>query len=108
MVATALPTASTIPNLPANTTTNIPTRCFAENYIVANPQLSAATYTANLGKSNYHSMQAQITARPIQGITIQTTYTLSKLLGLVNGTFSYTDPSEPGRGLHLSLSERHA
>jgi hypothetical protein len=35
------------PALPANTTTNIPTRCFAENYIVANPQLSAATYTAN-------------------------------------------------------------
>jgi hypothetical protein len=80
------------PSLPANTTTNIPTRCFAENYIVANPQLSAATYTANLGKSNYHSMQAQLTARPIQGITFQTTYTFSKLLGLVNGTFSYTDP----------------
>jgi hypothetical protein len=78
------------PNLPANATTNIPTRCFAENYIVANPQLSAATYTANLGKSNYHSMQAQVTARPIQGITFTTTYTLSKLLGLVNG--GYTDP----------------
>jgi hypothetical protein len=78
------------PNAPANTTTNIPTRCFAENYIVANPQLSAATYTANLGTSNYHSMQAQLTARPIQGISIQATYTFSKLLGLVNG--GYTDP----------------
>ena len=70
--------------------TSIPTRCFPENYIVANPQLSAATYTTNLGTSNYHSMQAQMTARPIQGISFQTTYTFSKLLGLVNG--GYTDP----------------
>jgi len=81
------------PALPASAT-NIPTRCFAENYIVANPQLSTATYTANLGTSNYHSMQAQLTARPIQGISFQTTYTLSKLLGLVSPGpgASYTDP----------------
>ena len=79
------------PALPASAT-NIPTRCFADNYIVANPQLSTATYTANLGTSNYHSMQAQMTFRPIQGVSFTSTYTLSKLLGLVNGTFSYTDP----------------
>jgi hypothetical protein len=79
------------PALPASST-NIPTRCFPENYIVANPQLSTASYLSNLGKSNYHSMQAQFTLRPTMGISVQTTYTWAKTLGLVPGGF--TDPSD--------------
>ena len=61
--------------------TNIPTRCFPENYIVANPQLGAATYNSNLGSSNYHSLQVQFTMRPVQGISFQTTYGWAKTLG---------------------------
>ena len=38
-------------------TGNIPTRCFPENYLIANPQLNNATYNANLGRNNFHSLQ---------------------------------------------------
>jgi hypothetical protein len=70
--------------------TNIPTRCFPENYIVANPQLGTATYTSNLGSSNYHGLQTQFNLRPVQGISFQTTYSWTKTLGLVPQ--GYTDP----------------
>jgi hypothetical protein len=70
--------------------TNIPTRCFPENYIVANPQLSTATYISNLGSSNYHSLQVQFSMRPVQGISFQTTYGWAKTLGLIPQ--GYTDP----------------
>jgi hypothetical protein len=78
------------PALPANTTTNIPTRCFAEDYIVANPQLSTATYMANLAQSTYHSLQAQVSMRPIQGVSFQATYTKAKNLVYVPG--AWNDP----------------
>ncbi len=70
--------------------TNIPTRCFPENYIVANPQLRRATYNSNLGSSNYHSLQVQFNMRPVQGISFQTTYGWAKTLGLIPQ--GYTDP----------------
>ena len=70
--------------------TNIPTRCFPENYIVANPQLGTATYNSNLGSSNYHSLQVQFNMRPVQGISFQTTYGWAKTLGLIPQ--GYTDP----------------
>src|SRR6185436_12572687 len=44
----------------ANGLTSIPTRCFPENYIHANPQLGTPTVLANLADSNYHSLQTQI------------------------------------------------
>ena len=47
--------------------TAIPLRCFSENYLVTNPQFGNITYHANLNNSYYHSMQAQFTARPING-----------------------------------------
>jgi len=64
----------------ANGLTNIPTRCFPEDYFQANPQLSTATYWGNLTHNNYHSMQIQHTIRNVQGSSLQTTYTWSKLL----------------------------
>ena len=70
--------------------TNIPTRCFPENYIVANPQLGTVTYNSNLGSSNYHSLQTQFNLRPVQGISFQTTYAWTKTMGLVPQGF--TDP----------------
>jgi len=64
----------------ANNQTNIPTRCFPEDYFVTNPQFNTATYWGNLTHNNYHSMQIQHTIRNTQGSNLQTTYTWSKLL----------------------------
>jgi hypothetical protein len=69
-----------------------PLRCFPENYIAANPQLASfsgagattgALYVGGFGKTNYHSMQAQVTMRPTAGLTFQSTYILARTLGLV-------------------------
>ena len=71
--------------------TTISTRCFPENYIVANPQLgTGSTFTGNLSKSNYQSLQLQYTLRPVQGISFQTTYAWAKTMGLP--TSGYTNP----------------
>jgi len=67
------------------------TRCFAENYLVANPQFGSASYRNNNGFSNYHSMQAQMTLRPTMGMSVQTTYTWSKSMGLSASSANYTD-----------------
>jgi len=65
-------------------------RCFPENYLITNPQLSTANYAGNFGKSNYQSGQLQFTARPIQGVSIQGTYSLSKTMSHPGSGF--TDP----------------
>ena len=68
---------------------------FPENFIVNNPQYLGVNYLTNLDHSNYHSLQLESTYRPIQGISVQGTYTWSKNLGLAgagnNGSF--TDPT---------------
>jgi hypothetical protein len=58
---------------------------FAENFIKTNPQFNNATLQTNSGNTNYHSLQTQITMRPTSGVSLQTSYTWSKLLG-VGGT----------------------
>ena len=60
----------------------IPLRCFPENYLISNPQVSTANYRTNSGSSNYHSMQAQFTLRPTHGLSASTTYTWSKTMGI--------------------------
>jgi hypothetical protein len=62
---------------------------FPENFFVANPQFSAANYNSNYGHSNYHSLQAQATFNPIQGVSASATYTFSKGMTLAN---TLTDP----------------
>lgn len=78
----------------ANGVTNIPTRCFPENFLQMNPQLGAANpasrYVTNSGSANYHSMQAQFTLRPAHGINFQGTYTWSRNMQQPGGGF--TDP----------------
>jgi hypothetical protein len=92
----------------ANGLTNIPTRCFPENYLNANPQLSTATYIGNLARSDYHALQVSYTLRPTNGFSVQTTYSFAKSMqlsggggpgiadpgtaGLGFGTNGYTDP----------------
>jgi hypothetical protein len=75
------------PALPASNT-NIPTRCFPEDYFKTNPQLNSpglfgggATYHGSWGNDNYHGMQVQYTLRPTSGISVQTTWNWSKTLG---------------------------
>ncbi len=74
----------------ANGVTTPVTRCFPENYLIANPQLNVATYNANLGRSNYHSLQVGYTLRPTHGISLQSTYSWTKSMQLPGS--GYTDP----------------
>jgi hypothetical protein len=74
-----------------------PLRCFSENYIYAVPQLGTAAgagLQTNTASSNYHSLQSQVTLRPVHGFSYQATYTWSKNLGIPSGTTAFTDPSD--------------
>ena len=62
---------------------------FPDNFVVTNPQFSSVTYYTNWGSNNYHSLQAQTTWRPIQGVSGSFTYSWSRNLGLGN----LTDPT---------------
>jgi hypothetical protein len=81
----------------------LPIRCFPENYITANPQIGTPTYITNTASSNYHSLQTQVTLRPIQGFSYQGTYTWSKNLGVPGN--NYTDPTN--RNLDYSYTSAH-
>jgi hypothetical protein len=61
-----------------------------ENLIYTNPQYSSVTVRTNRLTSNYHSMQAQLTMRPMRGLNFQTTYTWSRNLGR-QGISDYRD-----------------
>jgi hypothetical protein len=60
------------------------------NMLVTNPQYSP-TIQRNQGRSNYHSMQVQMTMRPIRGLSFQTTYTWSRSLAR-GSVLDWTDP----------------
>ena len=47
---------------------------------MTNPSFGTANIAYNFGHSNYQSGQVQFTARPVQGISIQGTYSLSKTM----------------------------
>jgi hypothetical protein len=64
---------------------------FPENFIVTNPQFSSALMIASVNANNYHSMEAQVTMRPMHGVSMQSTYTWSKNLGVGS---TYTDFSD--------------
>lgn len=62
---------------------------FPDNFITTNPQFSSVTYYTNWGYNNYHSLQAELTVRPLHGFSGSMTYNWSRNLGL--GTL--TDPT---------------
>lgn len=62
---------------------------FPDNFIKTNPQFGTMTYQNNSGYSNYHSLQVQVTTRPIQGFSGSATYNWSKNLGLLT---TFTNP----------------
>jgi hypothetical protein len=55
---------------------------FPENFIKTNPQFNNVTVNNNSGYNNYHSLQAQVSVRPIRGFSGSVTYNWSKNLGL--------------------------
>jgi hypothetical protein len=67
---------------------------FPENFIMTNPQFSGPVpgfggtpnpgvgYLSNMGNSNYHSFQAEVTLRPTHGLSGTANYTWSKDLGV--------------------------
>jgi len=69
--------------------TNIPTRCFPEDYFAANSQLSTATYNSNLGRSSHHQLQVQHSMQT-RALSIQSTYTWAKAMQIPGS--GYTDP----------------
>jgi hypothetical protein len=88
-----------------NASNSTPLRCFPENYLTTNPQFGNITYHANFNNSYYHSMQASLTARPVNGISLQGTWVWSKAMGL-QGTF--VDPSNRNLNYSQQPSSPHS
>lgn len=95
------------PTAPRGVTDNgwlLRTAGLPENFIVTNPQFNAVNLYTNWGTANYHSMQAQVTMRPVAGFSFQTSYTWSKNLGNTGG--SYTDPLNRAADYTILSSDR--
>src|SRR5215470_7355460 len=68
---------------------------FPDNFIVTNPQFGNLYMIASVNSNNYHSLEAQVTMRPIRGVSMQSTYTWSKNLGIQGAVGStYTDATD--------------
>jgi hypothetical protein len=73
---------------------------FPENFFKTNPQVANAVLETNLGHANYHSLQAQLSLRPVGGVNTQMTYTWSRNLGFSPGEgpngagATMTDPTD--------------
>lgn len=66
-----------------------------ENLIVTNPQFGNLYMIASVNSNNYHSLEAQVTMRPTHGLSMQSTYTWSKNLGIQYAVGStYTNPAD--------------
>jgi hypothetical protein len=62
-----------------------------ENFILTNPQFNNVQYLANMGRSNYHSFQTEVSLRPTHGLSGTANYTWSRNLGLPG---NFTNPVE--------------
>ena len=63
------------------------------NLIYNNPQFERVNVFTNYGKSNYHSMQTQLTMRPWHGLNLQATWTWSRNLGRGADILDYREDS---------------
>jgi hypothetical protein len=59
---------------------NIALSTLDNNFIFTNPQFYTANLFNNEGYTNYHSMQAQVTMRPVRGLSFQASYTWSRAI----------------------------
>jgi len=85
----------TLPVIPAGVNGSVMRNSglFPENFIVANPQFSSVFLISDINSNNYHSLETQVTLRPTHGVSMQSTYTWSKNLGVNSGLGStYVDP----------------
>jgi hypothetical protein len=74
----------------ANSGAATPLRCFSENYLTTNSQFGNITYRTNWNNSYYHSLQTQLTMRPIHGVSFQGTWVWSKTMASQG---NYIDPT---------------
>ena len=84
---------------------------FPENFIVTNPQFGAVNNLTNVYSNNYHSLETQVTMRPIHGVSFQSTYTWSKNLGTGQAGglgATYTNPGRPARRLFSAIGLAHS
>jgi len=72
------------------------------NFLRNNTQHATATMQTNLVKSNYHSMQAQVTMRPTHGLNFQATWTWSRALSDSGWTNYLGDRNYTLTGQHRS------
>jgi hypothetical protein len=87
-------------NIPSNYV--VPAGLFPPNWITANPQVNAANYYTNTGRSNYHSLQLQSTIRAADNLTFQGTYVWSKAMALSAST--YTNPADRNGDYNLATN----
>src|SRR5262249_37410684 len=66
---------------------------FPENFISTNPQFNTVNWFANMGNSNYHSVQVEATLRPTHGFQGTANYTFSKNLGVPPNPFGALGPT---------------
>lgn len=94
----------------ANSGSAIPLRCFSEDYLITNSQFSNVTYHANWNNSYYHSLQAQLTMRPWNGVSLQSTWVWSKTMGtnVPGGQNGYIDPVNRKLNYFAQASSPHA
>lgn len=82
-VAASISTANGNLTVPTNTVgAALRLNNFPDNFVKTNPQFGAMTYQNNSGYSNYHSLQVQLTTRPIKGFSGSATWNWSKNMGL--------------------------
>jgi hypothetical protein len=77
---------------------------FPVNFLKASPQFNTATLYENKGYSNYNSFQAQVTLRPMHGLSFQSTYTWSKNMANSGGLDPI--PTDPDTGYTLAGMDR--
>ena len=77
-----------------------------DNLLLANPQYSQANITRNQGRSNYHSMQTQLTMRPWHGLNLQATWTWSRNLSR-GGVMDYRENTPTSWEMSYNLSGQH-
>jgi hypothetical protein len=101
-----------LPAIPSGSLGNVlRVRGFPENYIYTSPQFDDAQLRTNMGYRNYHSMQTQLTVRPIAGVQTSMSYTWAKDLGNTGGFGfgaggAYTVPWDRARDYGLSGNSR--
>jgi hypothetical protein len=79
-----------------NASNATPLRCFPEDLLHSNPQFGSTAgtsvrYNTGTGRSSYNSLQMQVTARPIQGISTSATWVWAKSFALAGS--GYMDPA---------------